>query len=138
MSPAAAAGGASSDVAAASAGDRRALVADLVAAPAPLLVVVDFDGTLAIGSRDPAAARITPSAQRALRHLAGLGTGVPPRVVVAVLTGRTVADVADRVRVGGIDYLGDHGLQQATLPRAGARGHDRAPRDHRRAVRSTP
>jgi len=112
--PAAAAGGASS------AAERRALVADLVDAPAPLLVVVDFDGTLAIGSRDPAAARITPSAQRALRHLAALGRGHPPRVVVAVLTGRTVVDVADRVRVGGIDYLGDHGLQQATLPR-GAR-----------------
>ena len=125
MSPAAAAGGASSAGAgaasdASSARDRHALLADLVAAPCPLLVVVDFDGTLAIGARDPAAARITPSAQRALRRLAGLGTGLPPRVIVAVLTGRTVADVADRVRVGGIDYLGDHGLQRARLPR-GAR-----------------
>jgi trehalose 6-phosphate phosphatase len=107
--PAAAAGGASSAAA------RRALVADLVAAPAPLLVVVDFDGTLAIGSRDPAAARITPSAQRALRHLARLA----PRVVVAVLTGRTVPDVATRVRVGGILYRGDHGLQDGWLPRRG-------------------
>ena len=34
---------------------------------------------------------------------------------VVVLTGRTVADVAARVRVGGIDYLGDHGLQSGRL-----------------------
>ena len=92
----------------------------LVGAPPPLLVVVDFDGTLAIGSRDPAAADITPAAQRALRHLARLGAvAAPPRVVVAVLTGRIVTDVAARVRVGGIEYHGDHGLQQATLPRGG-------------------
>ena len=38
---------------------------------------------------------------------------------VAVLTGRIVADVAARVRVGGIEYLGDHGLQPAGSPRGG-------------------
>lgn len=92
-----------------------AAVTRLAAAPPPLLVVVDFDGTLAVGSRDPAVARIEPSAQRALRRLAAQS----PRVAVAVLTGRTVADVASRVRVGGIEYLGDHGLQHATLPRGG-------------------
>ena len=90
-------------------------VAALAGARGPLLVVVDFDGTLAIGSRDPAVARCTPSAQRALRHLARL----VPRVHVAVLTGRTVADVAGRVRVGGIAYHGDHGLQDGRLPRGG-------------------
>jgi trehalose 6-phosphate phosphatase len=93
-----------------------AAISALAAAPAPLLVVVDFDGTLAVGSRDPAAARITTGAQRALRRLAGLPAG---RVVVAVLTGRTVPDVASRVRVGGIEYHGDHGLQHATLARGG-------------------
>jgi trehalose-phosphatase len=85
----------------------------------PLLVVVDFDGTLAVGTRDPAAARITTSARRALRTLASLGATEPARVQVAVLTGRTVLDVASRVRVGGIEYLGDHGLQHAVLPRHG-------------------
>lgn len=92
----------------------------LAAARAPLLVVVDFDGTLAIGSRDPAVAVIEPAAQRALRRLAAIGVVRPPRVHVAVLTGRTVVDVASRVRVGGVGYLGDHGLQHATLAR-GAR-----------------
>ena len=57
----------------------------------PLLVVVDFDGTLAVGTRDPAAARITTSARRALRALARPGASGPGRVQVTVLTGRTVA-----------------------------------------------
>jgi trehalose 6-phosphate phosphatase len=91
----------------------------LVAARPPLLVVLDFDGTLAVGSRDPAVAVIEPAAQRALRRLAGIAGAQPERLALAVLTGRTVADVAARVRVGGIDYLGDHGLQHATLARGG-------------------
>lgn len=97
----------------------RRAIERLVAAPPPVLVVVDFDGTLAVGSRDPAAARIEPAAQRALRRLARLGVEHPGRVVVAVLTGRTVADAAERIRVGGIGYHGDHGLQEASVPRRG-------------------
>lgn len=89
----------------------------LVAARSPLLVVVDFDGTLSVGTRDPAAARIEPLAQRALRRLGGIATARPDRLHVAVLTGRIVSDVAARVRAGGVEYLGDHGLQHATLPR---------------------
>ena len=44
----------------------------------------------------------------------------PGRLHVAILTGRTVADVAARARVGGIEYLGDHGLQSAWLDRGRA------------------
>lgn len=96
-----------------------AAIERLVAAPAPLLVVADFDGTLAAGSRDPAAAAIDPVAQRALRYLARIADEGHDRVVPVVLTGRTVRDVAARVRVGGLEYLGDHGLQSARLPRGG-------------------
>lgn len=103
--------------------DLRVAIERLAGARPPLLVVADFDGTLASGSRDPAAARIEPAAQRALRRLAGLAADWPGRLHVAVLTGRTVEDVASRVRVGGLEYLGDHGLQHATLARgARARG----------------
>jgi trehalose-phosphatase len=91
----------------------------LVSRPGRLLVVSDFDGTLAEGSRDPAATRIVPLARVALRRLAGLAAGQPERLAVAVLTGRTVADAAARVRVGGIHYLGDHGLQTGSFPRRG-------------------
>jgi trehalose-phosphatase len=96
-----------------------AAVERLVVAAPPLLAVADVDGTLAPGSRDPAAARIEPLARRALRRLASQAAERPSRLRVAVLTGRTVADVAGRVRVGGVEYLGDHGLQSATLPRGG-------------------
>ena len=56
----------------------------------------------------------------------------PGGVHVAVLTGRTVADVAARVRVGGIEYLGDHGLQHGTLPRGGRAGASRGSSPTRR------
>jgi trehalose-phosphatase len=85
--------------------------------PDRLLIVADFDGTLAEGSRDPAAAAIVPLAQRALRRLARIAQARPERLAVTILTGRTVADVGARVRVGGIGYLGDHGLQTGTFPR---------------------
>ena len=91
----------------------------LAAARPPRLIVADFDGTLAIGSRDPGVAAIEPLARRGLRALARVGADRPGRVHVAVLTGRLVADVALRVRVGGIEYLGDHGLEHGTLPRGG-------------------
>jgi trehalose-phosphatase len=84
-----------------------------------MLVIADFDGTLSPGSRDPGAAAIEPSAQRAMRRLAAVAAHRPGRVHVAILTGRTVADVAERARIGGIGYHGDHGLQTAELPRGG-------------------
>ena len=92
----------------------------LAAAHPPLLVVADFDGTLAVGARDPSVAVIEPVAQRGLRALARVATERPGRVHVAVLTGRVVSDVAVRTRVGGVEYLGDHGLEHGTLAR-GAR-----------------
>lgn len=108
------------DAAVSSRGEIADALEALVAAPPPLLVVADFDGTLAVGSRDPAVARIEPLAQRALRRLGGIATERPDRLHVAVLTGRIVADVAARVRAGGVEYLGDHGLEHGHLPR-GAR-----------------
>lgn len=96
-----------------------AAVVRLAARPGRLLVVADFDGTLAEGSRDPGAAAIVPLARRALRRLARLADSRPERLSVAILTGRTAADVAERIRVGGITYLGDHGLQAGTFPRRG-------------------
>jgi trehalose-phosphatase len=99
--------------------DIDAALTSLLAARPPLLLIIDFDGTLAVGSRDPAVARIEPHAQRALRRLGGLAASRPGRLHVAVLTGRLVADVAARVRVGGVEYLGDHGLEHAWLQRGG-------------------
>ena len=60
-----------------------------------------------------------PLARRSLRRLARVAAERPDRVAVAILTGRTSADVAARIRVGGISYLGDHGLQTGTFRRGG-------------------
>ncbi len=92
-------------------------IARIAERPGLMLIIADFDGTLAEGSRDPGAAAIVPLAQRALRRLARIAQTRPERLAVVILTGRTVADVAARVRVGGITYLGDHGLQAGTFPR---------------------
>ncbi len=102
-----------------SAADVAGALDDLAAAPGRLLVVADFDGTLAIGARDPAVAVVEPAARRGLRALARVAAERPGRVHVAVLTGRIVSDVAVRVRVGGVEYLGDHGLEHGTLARGG-------------------
>jgi trehalose 6-phosphate phosphatase len=78
----------------------------------PLMVVSDFDGTLAHLQLDPWAARIVPAAQRALRRLATIDG-----VHVALMSGRQSRDLAERARVGGIEYLGNHSLERGTLAR---------------------
>jgi len=80
----------------------------------PLLVVSDFDGTLSRIVDDPWGAEIIPLGRAALRRLAGL-----PGVHVTVLSGRTAGDAAGRVRVGGVTYLGNHGMERAFLRRRG-------------------
>ncbi len=81
--------------------------------------MTDFDGTLARVSPDPMAAAIDPLGRTALRRLARLADARPARLGVVVLSGRTVADLVARVRVGGVGYLGDHGLQEGRLARGG-------------------
>lgn len=88
----------------------------LAAAGGALLVVCDFDGTLAPISPDPLAPTILPSARHALRRLARAARRRPDRLALAILSGRTALDVAGRVRVGGLTYLGDHGSQGGDLP----------------------
>jgi len=77
-----------------------------------LLIVSDFDGTLSRLVLDPWRAGIIPGAQRALRRLA-----VAPDTHVALISGRTVPDLARRARIGGISYHGDHGAERADAPR---------------------
>jgi trehalose 6-phosphate phosphatase len=78
----------------------------------PVLIVSDFDGTLAQLNLDPWAARILPLARRSLRRLAAV-----PGVNVVLLSGRTATDLAMRARVGGATYLGNHGAEQGYLAR---------------------
>jgi trehalose 6-phosphate phosphatase len=93
-----------------------AAVRALAAVPGGILVVCDFDGTLAQISPDPMAPTILPAARRVLRRLARIAHRRPARLALAILSGRTALDVAGRVRVGGLTYLGDHGIQGGDLP----------------------
>jgi len=70
-----------------------------------MYLITDFDGTLAEITAMPSAAAIDPRARTALMRLSA-----EKRVTVAVLSGRSVSDVADRVGLPVI-YGGDHGLE---------------------------
>lgn len=100
---------------------RRRVLA-LLDAPPPLLIVADFDGTLAPIVTEPGAARILPLGRSALRLLARVAEVRPDRLALAVLSGRTAHDVAARVRVGGLRYFGSHGMETGVLPRRVAAG----------------
>lgn len=78
----------------------------------PILLVSDFDGTLSPIVLDPWGALILPSARHALRRLAGMSG-----IHVAILSGRAAADVAARVRIGGVSYHGNHGVESGRLHR---------------------
>jgi len=71
-----------------------------------LVLALDFDGTLAPIVDGPDAASID-STTRSL--LAGLAAA--PATTVAVVSGRSLRDLRERVGVDGITYFGNHGLE---------------------------
>jgi len=77
----------------------------LGAAPG-LLVALDFDGTLAPIEDDPDAPEITQANRHAVEALAD-----HPDTLVAVVSGRQLADLRPRVAVDGVRYVGNHGLE---------------------------
>jgi trehalose 6-phosphate phosphatase len=78
-----------------------------LAADAPELgLVADFDGTLATIVDDPAAARAEPAAIEALGALA---EHLP---LVAVLSGRPVSFLRERVLAPGVRLVGQYGLER--------------------------
>jgi alpha,alpha-trehalase len=67
-------------------------------------VCLDFDGTLSEIVSDPDAATLVEGAALALENLAAL-------CPVAILSGRDLADIRDRVGLPGIWYAGSHGFE---------------------------
>ena len=74
----------------------------------PLLLFLDYDGTLAPIAPTPAEASLSPRMRDVLRALAGL-----PKVRLAVVSGRSLDDVRRMVSVRGIVYVGSHGIEFA-------------------------
>ena len=72
--------------------------------PGEVILVTDFDGTLAEVVQDPAAARARPEALEALEQLVGLLADV------IVLSSRTPAQLETLVPMSGVRLIGDSGL----------------------------
>jgi trehalose 6-phosphate phosphatase len=77
-----------------------------------LLVAVDFDGTVSPIVADPAQAELLPQARDALETLAGL-----ERTWVALVSGRSLADLAHRTALGRpVRLVGSHGIETDDAP----------------------
>lgn len=85
----------------------------------PLALLLDFDGTLAPIVASPDQAALPDSVRETLRRLAGRR-----EVLVAVISGRSLGDIRQRVGLPEFVYAGNHGLEIAfensvwTLPEA--------------------
>jgi trehalose-phosphatase len=94
---------------------------------AGLVVIFDYDGTLTPLVSSPGAAFLAPSVRANLARLAG-----SDRARLAILSGRGLADLRERVALDGVLYGGCHGLEIS--------GRDlrfRHPRAHRSGVAAT-
>lgn len=79
---------------------------DRLAAAGGLLLCLDFDGTLAPIVDDPDAAEMGPVAEAVVRRLAD-----DSDVTVALVSGRSLADLRERAGLDGVRYAGNHGLE---------------------------
>jgi trehalose-phosphatase len=77
-----------------------------IAASARLCVLSDFDGTLVTLEAHPDLPRLKGEARRVLEDL-HRGT----RVVLGVVSGRSLLDLVPRVDIPGIWYVGNHGYE---------------------------
>ena len=81
------------------------ILAKLAKAPFVSLFL-DFDGTLTPIVEDPNQARLSPETSRLLSNLSELDG-----VLVAVVSGRSLADLCGRIGIESIVYAGNHGLE---------------------------
>lgn len=87
----------------------------------PLLVALDFDGTLAPLVDDPDKSRALPAAVTAMESLAGRA----PEVLLALVSGRSVVDLHGRAGAPvGTLLVGSHGNERG---RVGEHGLEREP-----------
>jgi alpha,alpha-trehalose-phosphate synthase [UDP-forming]/trehalose-phosphatase len=88
--------------------DHLGEIADRVIPRARLALVLDFDGTLAPIVETPDRAALPDRVRPALERLARM-----PHVTLAVVSGRSLEDVRDRVGIERAIYAGNHGFEIA-------------------------
>lgn len=71
-----------------------------------LALLMDYDGTLAPIAPHPDLAQMPPETRRVLERLAHM-----PDVNIAIISGRSMADVRSMVNIEGITYAGNHGFE---------------------------
>jgi len=71
-----------------------------------LSLFLDFDGTLAPIVNDPGDARLAPGVRKRLEALAARND-----TLVAIVSGRALADLRPRVGIASAIYAGNHGLE---------------------------
>jgi trehalose-phosphatase len=71
---------------------------------APLLLFLDFDGTLVRFQSDPEKVHIPPSREKILADLAR-------RMPTAVVSGRSLGDIRARIALPNLAWAGNHGLE---------------------------
>lgn len=72
-----------------------------------LYLLLDFDGTLTPIVSRPSQVKLLPKAKAILRKLSRMSG-----VKVAIISGRLLSDLEKRVRVSGVNYIGNHGLER--------------------------
>lgn len=86
--------------------DNLAQIERPIAEAAHLAVFLDFDGTLSPLVPDPEDARLEEQISPILRQLAERDD-----VSIAIISGRALNDVRERVGIEGLVYAGNHGLE---------------------------
>lgn len=71
-----------------------------------LLLLLDYDGTLAPIAPEPEEARLPPATKSVLRRLSH-----SPKVSVALISGRALSDLRRLVGLRNLTYVGNHGLE---------------------------
>ncbi|MEM2884256.1 MAG: trehalose-phosphatase [Nitrososphaerales archaeon] len=79
---------------------------NLLKASSSLFILLDFDGTLTPIVRRPQEAYLSTETKQLLKILAD-----NPRFQIAIVSGRMLNDVKERVGLEGLYYAGNHGLQ---------------------------
>ena len=81
-------------------------IADRIRTADQIMLLTDFDGTLSPIVGRPEDAVLPDDTRRALEALAGHA-----RVGVAVVSGRALSDIMNKVGIQGITYVGNHGIE---------------------------
>lgn len=71
-----------------------------------LFIFLDYDGTLAPIVNDPAKAEIQPRHKKVIKDLSEC-----PNVRVAIVSGRSLAEIKKKIDIEPLIYMGNHGLE---------------------------